>query len=168
MKLDEEFGDRARPQLYSYFEEAFKQPDVKNWLGWSEGEGKFTKEEHLREFFSWMFPVTGADDEELERKLPEAKSLRKLGKIINDPAAMARFRATGGTLDEAVSRFEATHNTDWIGAVTAAEAVLTTLGVETVKHLDEAARDALRRLADRVKDRLEDYARLNVADAAER
>lgn len=164
MKQDEEFGDRARPQLYSYFEEALKQPDVKAWLGWNESDGKFTASENLREFYGWMFSTAEDDDDERSKKLPEAKSARKLGKIINDPAAMARFRAPGGTLDEAVSRFEATHNVDWIGNVVGAESVLASLGVETVKHFDSEALEALQRLADRVRDRLDDHARLNTSE----
>ena len=42
MKNDEEFGEFVEPNMYSYFEEVFKKPTVKNWLEWSDEQESFT------------------------------------------------------------------------------------------------------------------------------
>lgn len=110
MKADEEFGDAAHPKLFSYFEETFKSNPVTAWLGWSDIEGKFTEIERLREFYGWMVPAADSDD---QHKLPEAKSLRSLTKIITDDHALSVFRAEGGSLLKALSRYEADHPEEW-------------------------------------------------------
>lgn len=41
LKDDEEFGEFAQPNMYSYFEEVFKKPQIKNWLEWSDDAEEF-------------------------------------------------------------------------------------------------------------------------------
>ncbi len=84
MKADEEFGEHAVPTMYSYFEEVFKRPNIRTWLGWDEQQ--FTSAERLREFYSWMVPQ--GDDENKATKLPEAKSVRDLSQILSDENAL--------------------------------------------------------------------------------
>ena len=96
MKEDEEFGENANPKMYSFFEEIFKKPEIKNWLEWDDELRGFKNYARLREMYSWI--VGGLDDDgnEIGAKLPEAKSIRELAPVINDERAMAVFRSDGG------------------------------------------------------------------------
>jgi len=109
MRADEEYGEYAQPNLYSYFEEVFKRSNVRDWLGWSDEERRFTNALGIREFYGWMVGEAAENGELGERKLPEAKSVRVLGAIIDDRTAMAVFRSPGGSLPKAQARFEAEH-----------------------------------------------------------
>ena len=108
MKSDEEFGEYAEPRLYSYFEEAFKPPNVKKWLGWDEKEEKFNNDVNIREFYSWIIPLEGNDP-----KLPEAKSVRDLAQFIDDDSSFKVFRSPDGSLARALAKYEVEHPEDW-------------------------------------------------------
>lgn len=160
MKADEEYGEHASPRLYSYFEEVFKRAEVRDWLGWSDEERKFTSAEHLREFFSWMIGVPDDAGDVGDPKLPEAKSVRDLGKIIEDASAMAVFRSPQGSLLAATARFEAAHPIDWVGAVSTAESVLASLSADVVRSLDADALNVLNELRERIEQVVEDHKKL--------
>lgn len=113
MKSDEEFEEYAEPKLYSYFEEIFKRPTVKNWLEWDDNERKFTNGPRLREIFIWIIGEEDDDGEMQDPKLPEAKSIRDLRLIISDDAAMAVFKSSKGTLHRALARYEIDNPEDW-------------------------------------------------------
>lgn len=80
MKQDDEFGEAVQPNMYSYFEEVFKKPQVKNWLNWSDEEEAFVETAHLNEFYGWVVGPSDGDNE--VHKLPEAKSVRDLAQIM--------------------------------------------------------------------------------------
>ena len=110
MKANEEYGEYAHPKLFSYFEETFKVSSVSNWLNWSEQDGLFINKQRLSDFYSWIIPDPESDG---EQKLPEAKSLRSLAKIIDDEHAMAIFCAPGGTLTNALVKYQSDHPEEW-------------------------------------------------------
>lgn len=73
MKSNEEYGEFAEPRMYSYFEEVQKRPAIRNWLNWNDDAEKFTNDDRLLEFYSWITPQ--GDDEPAHPKLPEARSV---------------------------------------------------------------------------------------------
>lgn len=154
MRSDEEYGEYAIPKMYSYFEEAFKRPDVKIWLEWSDENEKFIKEENLKEFYSWIIPP--ADDEDSSPKLPEAKSVRELGTIIKDEQALDVFRAADGTLSRALAKYEVDHPEEWFPKVIAAASAVKTLTPDMLRKMDDHAIKALVQLKDSIEQALKD------------
>ena len=64
LKGDEEFSSRAKNSHYSYFEEAFGKPDVRNWLEWDDNQRGFTNSNELKKFYRWFLP----EDDDLPPK----------------------------------------------------------------------------------------------------
>jgi hypothetical protein len=153
MKGDEEFGEHAEPKMYSFFEEVFKRPAVKNWLGWSDEADAFTAVDRLRDFYGWMVP--GAEDAG-QAKLPEAKSVRDLSLIIEDDNALSILRSGDGTLSRALARYEVDHPEDWFPKITAAMAALKALTPDVLRKMDESTMQSLSDLANRVQQVLRD------------
>jgi hypothetical protein len=160
MRQDEEYGELVEPTLYSYFEEAFKRSNVKDWLQWSDTDRKYMNADRLREFYGWMLGER-TDEGDLDTpKLPQAKSVRDLGKIIDDPGAMSAFRAPDGSLSRALARFEIEHPEAWLPNITAAESVLASLAPDTLRAMNAAEIAALEGLQLRINQVLHDRIRL--------
>jgi len=160
MRADEEYGEFVDPRHYSYFEEVFKSPAVKDWLAWSDDQRQFTNNQHVKEFYSWMMGELADNGDLGEAKLPEAKSVRDLGKIIGDANAMAVFSGTGGTLTRALARFESEHPQEWLPAIANAQTVLAGLSPDNLRALTADEVNAITALRDRIDRVLEDRRRL--------
>lgn len=160
MKGDEEFGEFAQPRLYSFFEEIFKKPTIKSWLDWDDVEKRFRNESHLRELYSWM--VGGYDDngEEVQPKLPEAKSIRDLAAIINDERAMSILRSEGGSLSDARSRYQSDHPEEWLSTIAKADFALQNMTVDQLKEMTPQQIAALSDLKSRIDSLLSDRGKL--------
>ncbi len=133
MKADEEFGEFAETKLYSFFEEAFKRPNVKIWLGWDENKEEFLNKDHLKEFYGWITPQEGGE----KRKLSEAISVRDLGRFIDDESALNVFRSTDGTIQRALAKYEVDHPEDWVPKINAAINAIKTLTPEMLRKMEE-------------------------------
>ena len=157
MKKDEEFSERADARMYSYFEEVFKRPTVRTWLGWDDDAEGFTNEERRTEFYSWMVP---SEDDESGPRLPEAKSVRELSEILTDDNAMSILRAHNGTLARALARFEMDHPEDWYPKVTAATSAIKSLTPEMLRNLDENTLNGLQDLSAKISQALKDRSSL--------
>lgn len=151
MKKDDEFGERAEPRMYSYFEEVFRRPNVRAWLSWSDEEQGFADEDRRKEFYSW---ITAGEDG--ASKLPESKSVRDLSGIIEDDNAMSILRSADGTLTRAMARFEVDHPEDWYPKVTAATSAIRSLTPEMLRGLDEQTISTLEQLAEKISQALRD------------
>ncbi len=162
MRADEEYGEYAQPNRYSYFEEVFKRSNVRDWLGWKDEERRFTNPPALREFYGWMVGEPAENGELGERKLPEAKSVRELGTILDDRTAMAVFRSPGGSLNKAQARFEAEHPQEWLPAVLDSERILAALSPDVLRSFTPEQLGAVQSLRDRVNQVLIDRDRLLV------
>jgi hypothetical protein len=162
MRADEEYGEYAQPNRYSYFEEVFKRSNVRDWLGWKDEERRFTNPPALREFYGWMVGEPAENGELGERKLPEAKSVRELGTILDDRTAMAGFRSPGGSLNKAQARFEAEHPQEWLPAVLDSERILAALSPDVLRSFTPEQLGAVQSLRDRVNQVLIDRDRLLV------
>ena len=160
MKADEENGEYAVPTLYSYFEEVFKRPNIREWLGWSDEQQKFTKDKELREFYGWMKPEKGEDGEESKPRLPEAKSVRALSKIVEDPKALAVFRSNEGNLTHALARLEADFQVEFMPTVSACESVLGGLSPDALRRMTDTEMETLVSLRKRIDQLIEDRQKL--------
>ena len=149
MKSDEEVGEFAEPRMYSYFEEIFKRPAIKNWLVWSDEIGGFIQTERLAEFYSWMIPGS-EDDAPTSPKLPEAKSVRDLAQIISDESALNVLRGPQGSLARALARYEVDHPEDWYPKVLAATAALRSLTPEMLRSMDATTIASIEELRERI------------------
>jgi hypothetical protein len=161
MKQDEEYGEHVKPSHYSYFEELFKRPNISTWLSWNDTDRRFTNAAGVREFYSWMLGEIDENGDLKEAKLPEAKSLRELGDIFDDPKAMAVFRGPEGTLSSASARFTADHPQEWRPAVVNAESVLAALSADNLRALSDADLKDLESLLKRVDQVMKDRVRLS-------
>lgn len=154
MKSDEEFGEYAIPKMYSYFEEAFKRPDVKTWLDWDDTAERFVNEEHIKEFYGWMIPHP--DEEDGSPKLPEAKSVRELGTIIKDEQALNVFRSADGSLTRALAKYEVDHPEEWFPKVIAAANAVKSLTPNMLRKMDAPSVTALEDLKASIIQTLQD------------
>lgn len=154
MKEDEEFGEFVEPNMYSYFEEIFKKPAVKNWLGWQDDKESFEDKEKLHEFYGWMIPP--ADTENDVHKLPGSKSVRDLAKVIDDDAALSVFRSNEGTLARALAKYELDHPEDWYPKITSASGAIKSLTVQMLKDMDDVTLSSLTGLKAQIEEVLRD------------
>jgi hypothetical protein len=160
MGRDEEYQELAEPRLYSYFEEVFKRPNVRDWLGWSDAQEKFTKDKEIREFYGWMRGEMKEDGELGDPKLPEAKSVRDLSRIIEDPKALGVFRTGEGTLTHALARLEADTPIEFMPAVAACDSALAKLPPDTLRGMRQTEIETLETLRKRIDQLLEDRKKL--------
>lgn len=158
MKADEEFGEFSDPRMYSYFEEVFKRPAVKNWLQWSEEKGQFEQLDRLSEFYAWMVPPR--DEVDSIHKLPEAKSVRELAEIIGDDTALNVLRSPEGTLARALARYEIDHPEDWYPKIAAATGALKSLTPKVLREMDRPSLESLEQLKAQIEQTLDDRNRL--------
>jgi DNA-directed RNA polymerase subunit L len=154
MKSDEEFGEFSDPRMYSYFEEVFKRPAVKNWLKWSDDGNKFEDKDRLSEFYGWMVPPR--DEDEGVHKLPEAKSVRVLADIIEDDSALNVLRSPDGSLTRALARYEVDHPEDWYPKITAATGALQSLTPKILREMDKETIKSLSELKEQIEQALRD------------
>lgn len=152
MKEDEEYGEYAQPKMYSYFEEVFKKPNLKSWLGWSDERESFLEEDRVAEFYSWIVPLEGEDSE----KITTAIQVRELAAIINDEEAIAILRSPSGTLARALARYEADHPQDWLPKIKAATSALRALTPETLRAMQPEYLTALEALLSQAQSTIND------------
>jgi hypothetical protein len=152
MQNDEEYGEFATPKMYSYFEEILKKPTIKQWLGWNDNTEKFENNDQLLEFYSWIVPSENSES----LKLPEALSVRDLGKIIQDDSAMKVFRSPDGTLLHALVKFHAEHPEEWIPKISAANSALKSLTPDKLRKMDEVSHKAIEDLQETIAQVLKD------------
>jgi hypothetical protein len=163
MRADEEYGEFAEPNKYSYFEEIMKRPNVRDWLGWSDTDGRFINQSRVRELYGWILGELTEEEGDESRgdpKLPEAKSIRELSKFIEDETALAIFRSPEGTLTRALSRYETEHQEAWQGPIANAETTLASLTPDSLRALSEQDIHVLEELRNRIELVLQDRARL--------
>ncbi len=160
MRIDEEFGEYANPRMYSYFEEIIKRPKVRKWLEWSDDEEKFVNEDRVKELYGWIFGDITTGEERTDPKLPEAKSVRELGRFIDNSPAFELFRSPNGNLTRALARYESEHRDSWQGPIITANSVLETLTTSTLRKMSETDIDLLENLIERIQRVLQDREKL--------
>lgn len=81
MREDEDYGNKTENEYFSLFDEAIKNNHVKVWLGWDDLERKFTRQDALKQFYSWIVP--NEEDERERRRLDDPKEIKKLGDLLS-------------------------------------------------------------------------------------
>ncbi len=160
MHDDEEYGEYAEPKKFSYFEEIFKNPKLRDWLDWNDTHKRFLNDSNLNEFYGWMIKADEEEGETAIHKLPEAKSVRQLAKIIDNPDAMRIFRSANGDLSAALSKVEAQQKQVFQPTLIEAEATLANLSPDNLRTLSEEDLEIINALSKRIAQVLED--RLNL------
>jgi hypothetical protein len=158
MKANDEYGEATEPRMYSYFEEIFKRPDVKNWLAWSDETEAFIQTDRLNEFYGWIVP--SGEDGSGQPKLPEAKDVRDLASIVTDESALSVLRGPDGSMSRALARYQVDHPEDWFPKVMAATAALKTLTPDMLRNMDEQTVKALDDLKGRIEQAQNDRTQL--------
>ena len=69
MRADDDYGDKAKPALFSSFDEILRLPIVRdNWLEWDDEHNKFLNEEHRKMLYAWL---VGSEDDDGNKHPPE-------------------------------------------------------------------------------------------------
>jgi hypothetical protein len=103
MRRDDDYGDKAKPPLFSHFDEAFRLPTLREWLDWDDERNLCMNEEHRKLFYSWL--VGSEDDEGFKHraKITDPKEIRRLPQLMTDAVLFRRFCDNPAlSLDEAM------------------------------------------------------------------
>ncbi len=89
MRNDSEYESEAKPMLFSHFEEAFKKPEIRTWLGWDEKLQLCLHDEHRQMFYAWCVEIEV--DGRKVRKIEDAKDIRFLSRVLDDEVQKDNF-----------------------------------------------------------------------------
>lgn len=156
MGKDPDFGEHAGPELFSHFEEALKIPGVRTWLEWDDENNSCVNAEHRQMFYSWCVGVD-EDGERLSRKIVDAKDLRKLVGLMEDPVQFRRFvedpRLT--LADAARGAVTAEPAFDWRGVLQANANTLSQIPALELRQITQGDIDLLERIKRQCDDLLQ-------------
>ena len=109
MRDDDEFGDKAKNDYYTLFEEAYRSATVRAWLGWNEDEHRFTDSTNLKRFYAWITPNEEAKEGQ-ERRIHDPRQIKELAHLIDNgqTALLAQVDLHELTVGQAFERSRAT------------------------------------------------------------
>lgn len=143
MMNDEEYGDFVTPEMYPIFHETVGQPLVREWLGWSQTERKFSSDDTRELFYGWL---TKGDDGPKIRSYSEIRELRLI--LENDDALIA-LKDDDQSFSDALAIVRAdARSARWLPNVKSALSSLNEMGSDNIESLDAEALailEALRR-----------------------
>ena len=79
MREHDEFSGKAKNEYFSLFEEAIRNRDVRDWLGWNNEDCKFENDSRLSQFYSWICPDEEHGD---DRRIHDPRQIKSLGVLI--------------------------------------------------------------------------------------
>jgi hypothetical protein len=82
-KQDEEYGSYFKNSLFSHFDELVKKPALRTFFKWNDDTFHFDNIDGIRRFYDWLTP-----DEEGNVTFSDAREIRKLADLVNDPPAL--------------------------------------------------------------------------------
>jgi ParB-like chromosome segregation protein Spo0J len=91
MHEDADFGDEAKPNLFSMFDEVFKFPKLRDWLDWDDERNVFLNEEHLKMLYAWLVGLEDENGNRQPAKIVDPKEIRKLPQLMADALQFKRF-----------------------------------------------------------------------------
>lgn len=160
MTQDEEFGEFAEPDMFSYFLHIMGKPVLRDeFLDWSEEDQAFTDEDNLRLLYSWITP-----DEEGTQKITRAIDLRdELTKVVPVSEALEKLKQPNTTLRDAVDvlRERKPEPIDWETPVREALKVLGLVPADHLENLNEDKTSLLERLIEVASKKLEQARKLS-------
>jgi hypothetical protein len=92
MRKDDDYGDKAKPALFSAFDEVIKLPSLrKDWLEWNDDRYLFLNEEHRKLLYSWLVGSEGDDGSKHAPKIGDPKEIRRIPQLMADAVLFKRF-----------------------------------------------------------------------------
>lgn len=82
MRADDEYGDKARNNYFSLFEETYRNGTLREWFGWDESEKKFLNAEKIKRFYSWISPDD--ENESRARRIHNPKQIKELAYLVEN------------------------------------------------------------------------------------
>lgn len=151
LRDDEEYGDFAKPSMFSYFEEIMKSPILRDvFLGWNRDTWEFTNVENLYLFYSWVFPQVGQ-----ESKIARGEEVRDLAKVVADKDALEEFKKPEVSLAQALSMTKEMRQYDWERPLKKAVESLNTMPISDLENLSLEQKELIGRLIDLAQRRLQ-------------
>ena len=92
MRADDDYGDKAKPALFSSFDEILRLPVVRDtWLDWDDEHNKFRNEERRKMLYAWLVGSEDDDGNKHPPKISDPKQVRKLPQLMGDATRFKRF-----------------------------------------------------------------------------
>lgn len=116
MEKDPIYGDKASPELFSHFEQAWVKNPIRMWLDWNEEDVCYKNFNNLQLFYQWI--IEGIPEK--DQKPVTAQEVRdKLSKIIDCEDAKKKFIGGEVNLDMAygIALFEDEGYKNWHASV---------------------------------------------------
>ncbi len=162
MQEDEEFQEVADPELYYKFHEAVGIPGVREWLGWSENELRFTNDDMRPQFYELITQrYDGETNRPIPAKLQTREDVSNLRRILRDENAKAVLLDPSRTFNEALALAISSESGGWISQVKAAISAIEGLKVKDVKLISDGELQLLENLRALLSERIEDRERLS-------
>lgn len=98
MQQDPTYGDKASPDLFSHFEQAWVKTSLREWLDWDEKEQKYNNANRLQLFYQW---ITEDNQDSGQSKLKAQEVRDKLSKVVGSDQATTAFVRNEVNLDTA-------------------------------------------------------------------
>ena len=137
LRNDDEYGEFAKPSMFSYFAEVMKSPALRDrFLGWDRDADEFANLENVYLFYSWLFPEEGQ-----ESKIARGEEIRDLAKIVADPEALEEFKKPGISLAQALSMTEEMKRQDWERPLRRAIDALSAIPVDALENLSQEQKE---------------------------
>lgn len=96
MMNDEEFGQKARPDLFSLFDEALKSNAIKDWLRWQDNIKEFTDHQRRYSFYSLLV----GDPEKIQpARITNPQHMRLFSSIVMSGKSDIIARFLEGNID---------------------------------------------------------------------
>lgn len=92
---ESDYGDQFKSDMFSFFEEIVKRPELRTWLGWNDVSLQCTDVLNQERIFNWISFIE--DDDEGTRQEPiimKSAEIRELAGFINDVKAIQIMEAT--------------------------------------------------------------------------
>jgi ParB-like nuclease domain len=157
MADDDEYGDKAKNDLFTLFDEAHRNPEVRKWLGWNDSEGRYENLDNLRRFYSWII-----DDEEYEgalnpRRIHNPQHVKALNRILTseDYDLLNEVENHAVTIETAAGRLEEAEQPEvWQAEIEKASRALSRVPAQAFVQSPQEARSKLEALRKSVDDLL--------------
>lgn len=124
MREDDEYKDKALNEYFSLFEDAIRNRDMRQWLGWSDDDFRFHAVDNLKQFYSWIVPD---DEHDADRRIHDPKQIKKLGMLVGDNRhheTLSRFDNYDITIEQAHDAALGSATFDWQTAISKAIALI--------------------------------------------
>jgi hypothetical protein len=161
MQKDESFQNLADPELYYKFHEAIGIPEVRNWLGWSEPDLKFTNEENRAQFYELIVPRSDEEGHPAPAKLQTREDVSNLKRILRDENAKAALLDPLKTYNEALALAIATESGGWVSQVRSAINAIEGIKIKDIKLITSDEIELMEKLRNLLNERIEDRKKLS-------